>query len=189
LSALSLSCPEQAPGENVPYSLIVVRFAEAERQAERQFRENVTAQKQRDAVGVTKLSAEAAAGSKRCMPPGPSSQANRGTSPTRATGPRAREAGRRHPSIAAEIDRFEKAAEQRLGGDGGIAALLRSAREGRTPGVEPGQRRALQELARGLAATRRGRLDHQLQRAQDAAEQREHQQQHPRHRHGPSLGR
>jgi microcystin degradation protein MlrC len=41
--------------------LIVVRFAEAERQAECQFRENVTAQKQRDAVGVTKLSAEAAA--------------------------------------------------------------------------------------------------------------------------------
>jgi hypothetical protein len=38
---------------------------------------------------------------------------------------------------------------------------------------------ALRELARGLTAARRGRLDHELQGAQDAAEQREHQQQRP----------
>ena len=39
-------------------------------------------------------------------------------------------------------------------------------------GVEPGQRQALTELARGLAAARRGRSDHQLQRAEEAAEER-----------------
>jgi hypothetical protein len=63
----------------------------------------------------------------------------------------------------------------------GIAAFLRSDHQGRPslPGVEPRQGRALRELAHGLAAARRGRLDHQLQRAQDAAEQREHQQQRP----------
>jgi hypothetical protein len=94
---------------------------------------------------------------------------------------RAWEAGQCRPAIAAEIDRFEKAAEQRLGGEGGIAAFLRSDHQGRPslPGVEPRQGRALRELAHGLAAARRGRLDHQLQRAQDAAEQRKHQQQRP----------
>jgi hypothetical protein len=63
----------------------------------------------------------------------------------------------------------------------GIAAFLRSDHQGRPslPGVEPRQGRALRELAHGLAAARRGRLDHQLQRAQDAAEQRKHQQQRP----------
>jgi hypothetical protein len=98
--------------------------------------------------------------------------------------------GQRNPTIAAEIERFEKAAEQRLG-EAGIIAFLRSAHENRPllPGVEPGQRQALTELARGLAAARRGRSDHQLQRAEEAAQEREHQQQRPQYRHGPSLGR
>lgn len=90
--------------------------------------------------------------------------------------------------IAAEIDRFENAAEQRLGGEEGVAALLRSAHEGRpfsVPGI--GQRQALREVARGLAAARRGRSDHQLLRAQEAAEH--SQDQRPRRRQGPSLGR
>ena len=108
----------------------------------------------------------------------------------RAAVARAWEEGRCRPTIAAEIDRFEKAAEQRLG-EAGIIALLRGVHQGRPalPGVEPGQRQALHELARDMAAVRRGRLDHHLQRAEEAAQEREHQQQHLRHRHGPSLGR
>ena len=169
------------------------RIGEAERRAEREYREDVTAQLQRDAVGVPKLSAAAAAvlemvHAARTEPPGESwyTAATR----DRAAVARAWEMGQRRPTIAAEIDRFEKAAEQRLGEEG-IAALLRGVHEGRPalPGAEPGQRQALHELARGLAAVRRGRSDHQLQRAEEAAEQREHQHQRPRQRHGPSLGR
>jgi hypothetical protein len=170
------------------------RIAEAERPAERQYREDVTAQLQRDTVGVPKLSAEAAAvleavHAARTESPGESRYI--GDTRNRAAVARAWETGQCRPAIAAEIDRFEKAAEQRLGGEEGVAAFLRNAHEGRLslPGVEPRQRQTLTELARGLAATRRGRLDYQLQRAQEAAEQREHQQQRPRHRHGPSLGR
>jgi Ti-type conjugative transfer relaxase TraA len=170
------------------------RIAEAERRAERQFRESVTAQLQRDAVGVPKLAAAAAAvldtvHAARTEPLGESWHV--AATRDRAAVARVWEMGQRHPTIAAEIDRFEKAAAQRLGDEAGIIAFLRSAHEGRPllPGVEPGQERALRELARGLAAARRGRSDHQLQRAQDAAELREHQQQHLRHRHGPSLGR
>ena len=169
------------------------RIGEAERRAERQFRESVTAQLQRDAVGVPKLSAAAAAvleavHAARTEPPGESWYA--AEMRDRPAVAQAWEMGQRNPTIAAEIDRFEKAAEQRLG-EGGIIAFLRNARESRPslPGVEPGQERAVDELARGLAAARRGRSDHQLQRAQDAAELREDQQQHLRHRHGPSLGR
>jgi hypothetical protein len=66
---------------------------------------------------------------------------------------RAWEAGQRNPTIAAEINRFETTAEQRLGGEEGVAALLRGAHEGKLsmPGLEPGHRRTLTELARGLA--------------------------------------
>jgi Ti-type conjugative transfer relaxase TraA len=171
------------------------RIGEAERRAERHYREDVTAQLPRDKVGVPKLSPAAAAvleavHAARTEPPGESWYA--ADLRDRAAVARAWETGQRNPTIAAEIDRFEKAAEQRLGGEGGIAALLRSTQESRPfslPGVEPGQRQTLTKLARGLTAARRGRLDHQLQRAQDAAEQREHQQQRPRHRYGPRLGR
>jgi hypothetical protein len=47
----------------------------------------------------------------------------------------------------------------------------------------------LAELARGLVAARRGRSDHQLQRAQDAAEHSQDRRHRSRHRQGPSLGR
>jgi hypothetical protein len=169
------------------------RIGEAERRAEHQFRESVTAQLQRDAVGVPKLSAAAAAvleavHAARTEPPGDSWYA--AEMRDRPAVAQAWEMGQRNPTIAAEIDRFEKAAEQRLG-EAGIIAFLRSAPENRPvlPGVEPGQRQALTELARGLAAARRGRSDHQLQRAEEAAQEREHQQQRPQYRHGPSLGR
>ena len=169
------------------------RIAEAERPAERQYREDVTAQLQRDRVGVPKLSAEAAAvleavhAARTGQPGEPRPVAD---TSDRAAVAQAWEMGQRAPAIAAEIDRFEKAAEQRLGEEG-VAALLRSASEGRPslPGVEPGQGRALHELARDLAAVRRGRSDHRLQRAQDAAEHRENQQHRPRQRNGPRLGR
>jgi len=169
------------------------RIAEAERRAERQFREDVTAQLQRDAVGVPKLSAAAAAvleavHAARTEPPGGSWYA--AEMRDRPAVAQAWEMGQRNPTIAAEIDRFEKAAEQRLG-EAGIIAFLRSAHENRPvlPGVEPGQRQALTELAHGLVAARCGRSDHQLQRAEEAAQEREHQQQRPQYRHGPSLGR
>ena len=170
------------------------RIGEAERPAERQYREDVTAQLQRDTVGVPKLSAAAAAvleavHAARTEQPGESGYV--ADTRDRPAVARAWEVGQRNLVIAAEIDRFEKAAEQRLGGEKGIVAFLRNANEGRPalPGVEPGQRRTLTELARGLVATRRGRRDHQLQRAQDAAEHSQDQQQRPRHRQGPSLGR
>jgi hypothetical protein len=149
---------------------------------------------QRDAVGVPKLAAAAAAvldavHAARTEPLGESWHV--AATRDRAAVARVWEMGQRHPTIAAEIDRFEKAAAQRLGDEAGIIAFLRSAHEGRPllPGVEPGQERALRELARGLAAARRGRSDHQLQRAEEAAQEREHQQQRPQYRHGPSLGR
>lgn len=146
------------------------RIAEVERQAERQFRENVTAQMQRDKVGVPKLSAEAAmvleaVHAARTEQPGKSWYVV--DTRNRHAVARAWETGRRNPTIEAEIDRFEKAAEQRLGGEEGVATLLRGAHEGRplsVPGVEPRQELALRELACGLVAARRGRCDHQLQR-------------------------
>jgi hypothetical protein len=118
------------------------RIAEAERPAERQYREDVTAQLQRDRVGVPKLSAEAASvleavHAARTEQPGESWYvAATRDQPAVA---RAWEAGRRNPTIAAEIDRFEKAAEHRLGGEEGVSAFLRNAHQGRPtmPGVEP----------------------------------------------------
>jgi hypothetical protein len=170
------------------------RVAEAERQAERQYRDNVTAQLQRDKEGVPKLSAEAAAvleavHAASTEQPGESwVVADTRDRPAVA---RAWEAGQRHPRIAAEIDRFEKAAAQRLGGEEGVTAFLRNAADGRLslPGAESGQSRSLRELARGLAAVRRGRVDHQLQRAHEAAEHSREQRQRSRQRQGPSLGR
>ncbi len=94
------------------------RIAEVERQAERQFRENVTAQMQRDKVGVPKLSAEAAmvleaVHAARTEQPAKSWYVV--DTRNRHAVARAWETGRRNPTIEAEIDRFEKAAEQRLG--------------------------------------------------------------------------
>jgi Ti-type conjugative transfer relaxase TraA len=169
------------------------RIAEVERQAERQYRENVTAQLQRDKVGVPKLSAEATAvleavHAASTEQPGESWYV--AATRDRPAVARVWEAAQRNPVIAAEIDRFEKAAEQRLGDEEGITAVLLSAQEGKlsVPGVQPRQGRALAELARGLAAVRRGCSDHQLQRAHEAAEHSQDQRQRARHRQGPSLG-
>ena len=166
------------------------RIDEVERPAEHQYRDKVTAQLQRDKVGVPRLSAEAAAvleavHAASTEQPGESRYV--ADTRNRAAVARVWEMGQRNPTIAAEIDRFETAAEQRLGEEG-IAALLRGAHEGRPslPGAEPGR---LRDLARGLATIRQGRSDHQLQRAQDAAEHRYEQQPRARQRHGPGLGR
>ena len=75
------------------------RIGEAERPAERQYREDVTAQLQRDAVGVPKLSARPPRCWMRCMPPGPSNRANPGTSPIPATGPPWRGSGKSDSAI------------------------------------------------------------------------------------------
>ena len=102
------------------------RIGEAERPAERQYREDVTAQLQRDRVGVPKLSAEAAAvleAVHAARPEQPGEPRYVADTRNRLAVARAWEAGQRNPAIAAEIDRFEKAAEQRLGGEEGIAAL------------------------------------------------------------------
>jgi hypothetical protein len=55
---------------------------------------------------------------------------------------RAWETGRRNPAIAAEIDRFQEAAERRLGEEG-ITAALRSTRDG-SPLSVPGVKREQQ---------------------------------------------
>ena len=166
------------------------RIAEAERLAGHQYRDNVTAQLQRDKAGVPKLSAEAAAvleAVHAASTERPGESWVIAATRDRPAVARAWEIGQRNPLIAAEIDRFEKAAEQRLGGETGVIAFVRNAADGRLslPGVGPGQEHALRELARGLAATRQGRSDYQLQRVHDAAEHRQDQRQ----RQGPSLGR
>ena len=94
------------------------RIGEAERPAARQYREDVTAQLQRDTVGVPKLSAGAAAvldavHAARTEQSGESGYV--ADTRDRAAVARAWEVGQRNLVIAAEIDRFEKAAEQRLG--------------------------------------------------------------------------
>ena len=134
------------------------RIAEAERPAERQYRENVTAQLQRDKVGVPKLSAAAAAvlemvHAARTEQPGEARHV--AETRNRPAVARAWEMGQRNPTIAAEIDRFEKAAKQRLGGEAGIIAFLRNVHDGRLalPRVEPGQQ---QGPARASAWPRRG---------------------------------
>ena len=157
------------------------RIAEAERHAERQYREDVTAQLRRDQVGVPKLSAAAAAVLEAVH-----------AARDRPAVAGAWETGQRNPAVVAEIDRFEKAAEQKLGGEEGVTAFLHNVAAARLslPGVGPGQGRVLRELARGLTIARRGRSDHQLQRAHEEAEHSQDQrQQHSRHGQGPSLGR
>ncbi len=170
------------------------RIGEAERPAERLYRDKVTAQQQRDKIGVPKLSAEAAAALEAvyaAQTEQPCESWSVAATRDQASVARTWERGQRNPTVAAEINRFEKAAERRLGSEEGVIAFLRNAADGRLslPGVDPRQQPALGELARGLAAARRGRLDHQRQRAQDEAEHRQGQRQRSRHRQGPSLGR
>jgi hypothetical protein len=104
---------------------------------------------------------------------------------------RAWEEGRRNPVIAAEIDRFEEAARQRLGEEG-VTEAFRAAREGlplSVPGVGLEHRQALHQMARGLVAAQRGRADHDVQHNLEAFRRREQQQERMQHRQGPSLGR
>ena len=146
-------------------------------------------------LGVPKLSAAAAAVLEAVHAAGteqPGQSWYVAETRNRAAVSRAWEAGRHNPVIAAEIDRSETAAEQRLGGEEGVLAFLRGAHEGRLSllGVEPAQWQTLTELERGLVAVRRGRSDHQPHRAQEeATEHRQNSQQRSRHRQGPSLGR
>jgi hypothetical protein len=98
---------------------------------------------------------------------------------------------RRNPDVTAEIDRFEKAAEQRLGEDG-VRATMRSASDGiprSVPGMGPEQRQALNHLGRAVSSARQGRADHEVQRVLEAYEQRDREHQRIRQRRGPSLGR
>ena len=120
------------------------------------------------------------------------SRATTGSKFSRATGRPWRGPGRTgNPLDAAEIDRFEKAAERRLGEEG-VAMALRGAREGvpfSVPGVGPEHRQKVAEMARGLAAARQGRDDYVVQRSREVFKQSEREQARPRQRHGPSLGR
>ena len=160
------------------------RVGETERQAERQYRATVTAQLERDKVGVPKLSPAAAAAldavhAARTKPPGEAQD-------NRAAVARAWEAGQCRPMIAAEIDRFENAAERRLGKEAMTALLWRDGRPFSAPGIET---QAATELARGLAAAHHGRREHQRQRAQEEAAEHTHDQQHRARHRGLSLGR
>jgi hypothetical protein len=167
----------------------LARIVEAEQRAERAYRDSVTLQMERDKVGVPKLSAEAAATLDAVHAIARTEQS--GGSRNRAAVAKAWEESRRNPAIAAEIDQFEKAAEQRLGEDG-MRDTWRSAREGFSffvSGLEPRHWQGLTEMARRLATARQGRTDYEAQRTLEAFRQRGHEQEHVRYRHGPSLGR
>jgi hypothetical protein len=173
----------------------LTRIAEVEQRAERDYRAQVAAQIARDTVGVPKLSVKAAsvleavhAAASRDQPGEHWLYAGSRNRPAVA---RAWEEGRRNPTVAAEIDRFEAAARQRLG-EAGVTAAFRAAREGSrlsVPGVGPEHRQALHQMARRLVAAQRGRADHDVQRNLEAARQREQPRERMRHRRGPSLGR
>jgi hypothetical protein len=93
--------------------------------------------------------------------------------------------------LAAEIDRFEKAVEQRLGEEG-MRAAMRSAPDGiprSVSGIGPEHSQALRQVAHDLAAVRQGRADHDVQRAMETLNQREQKQERVRHRRGLGLGR
>jgi hypothetical protein len=109
-------------------------IAQAEQQAERDYRDSVTRQMRRDAVGVPKLSAQAAAvletvhtAASRAEQPGESRE--QGERRSRLAVARVWEEARRNSAVAAEIDQFEKAAEERLGEDG-VRSAMRSALDG-----------------------------------------------------------
>jgi Ti-type conjugative transfer relaxase TraA len=176
----------QSVGRSLTY------VVEEEQRAERDYRASVAAQIARDAVGVPKLSAEATA----------LLEAVRAAAGREQPGENWREAerrqavvaevwkeGRRHPAIAAEIGRFEQAAEQRLGFDG-MAAALRSAREGvapSVPGVGPEHADALRQVGRAVAAARRGSAAYDAQRSLEAFRQREAERERSRYRRGSGL--
>ena len=173
----------------------LVRIAEAEQRAERDYRANVTVQMERDKVGVPKLSPEAtsvleavhaAANGKH-----PDVSRDGAESRNRPAVAKVWEEGRRNPTIAAEIDQFKEAARQRLGEEGRGTAL-RSPQERLAlslPGAEPEHTQALRQVAHDLAAAQRGRTDYETQRTLEAFRQRESQHERTRHRHRPDLGR
>jgi Ti-type conjugative transfer relaxase TraA len=173
----------------------LTRIAEAQQRGERDYRAEVAAQIARDTVGVPKLSAKAAsvleavhAAASRDQPGEHWHQAGSRNRPAVA---QAWEEGRRNPAIAAEIDRFEAAARQRLG-EAGVAAAFQAAREGgllSVPGLGPEHQSALHQIARGLVAAQRGRADHDAQRSIEASRQREQQQERLGQRRGLGLGR
>lgn len=171
----------------------LIRIAEAEQRAAREYREAVTAQLTRDAVGIPKLSAAATAVLESVL----AARAERSGDPwlarssDRAAVAQAWETGQRNPAVAAEIDRFEQAAEQRLGPEG-IGEALRSVSGGggfSVPGTSTRQRATVQQLARGVAAARWGRTDHEVHRALEAYKQGDREHQRMVYRRGLSLGR
>jgi Ti-type conjugative transfer relaxase TraA len=172
----------------------LTRIAEAEQRADRGYRASVEAQRTRDAVGVPSLSPAATAALEAVLAVRTAAPGDTWSRDARRDQPevaRAWETGRRDPAVAAAIDRFQRAAEQRLGEDG-IRAALRNVRDGSpfsVPGVEPRQQPTLNQLARGLVAARSGRTDHRIQQEHEVFERSERQQQRTRHRQGPSLGR
>lgn len=177
---------------SVAHSLTSI--AEAEQRAERDYRADVAAQIARDKVGVPKLSTEAAAVLEAVHSAASREQPGEhwlhAESRNRPAVARAWEEGRRNPAIAAEIDRFEAAARQRLGEEG-VTAAFRAAREGllpSVPGVATEHRQALHQVARSLTAAQTGRADHDVQRSLETFRQREQQQERLGHRQGPSLG-
>jgi hypothetical protein len=148
----------------------------------------------RDAIGIPKLSAATTAALESVLAARTERSGDSwpfARSSDRAAVAQAWNTGQRNPAIAAEIDRFEQAAERRLGAEG-FRDALRSVRDGTpfsVPGVGAEQRDTMRQFAHGLAATRWGGIDHQTQREYEAFERSERQQQRTRHRQGPSLGR
>ena len=100
-------------------------------------------------------------------------------------------AGQGNPAVAAEIDRFEQAARQRLGEEN-VAAAFRAGWDGRVvsvPGAAAGHLLALQETVRSLTAVQRGRGDHEVQRNLEAFRERERRQEWLGQSRGLVLGR
>lgn len=173
----------------------LTRIVETEKEAERDYRAEVTAQIARDKVGVPKLSMEAEAillavraAANRDQPGEHWLHADSRTRPAVA---QAWAEGRRNPAVAAEIDRFDQAARQRLGAEG-VASAFQTMWDGglaSVAGVAAEHRFALQDMTRSLLAVQRGRGDHEAQRAIEASRQREQQQERLGPRRGLGLGR
>lgn len=181
---------------SVGYSL--GRIVEARQRAERAYRASVTAQIERDKVGVPQLSAEAASVLDAVhVAAGIGTNArersyweelqSRADTRNRPAVVKAWEEGLRKPAVAAEIGRFEAAARQRLGEEGVASALRRGGFS--VPGLELEHMPALRQVARGLAAAQRGCADHDMQRQLEAFRQKESEQARAQNGSGPSLGR
>jgi hypothetical protein len=173
----------------------LTRIVEVEERAERDYRADVAAQSARDKVGVPQLSAEAAAvllavqaAASREEPGEYSPFVGSRNRPAVA---QAWADGQRTPAIAAEIDRFETAARQRLG-EAGVAAAFRAASEGglvTVPGVEREHQLALQQVAHRLVAAHRGRTDHDVERSLEEFREREQQRERLGQTRGLGRGR